>query len=117
KFWLPWLLPTLTKDDPQWPEQEYWHGHIWGPANYIVWLGMKKYADPEHLAEYARRNVALFMRNWTEHRVDCETYKSTDGTCDDHPHYMWGALLDVIGLESVVDVGPDFQPVVSQNSA
>jgi hypothetical protein len=117
KFWLPWLLPTLAKDDPQWPEQEYWHGHVWAPANYIVWLGMKKYADEERRAEYARRGVALFMRNWTANRVDCETYKSTDGSCDDLPHYMWGALLDVIGLEALVDVGPDFEPVVSQNSA
>jgi hypothetical protein len=111
KFWLPWLLPTVTKDDPAWPEQEYWHGHIWAPANYIVWQGMKKYADDKHQAEYARRCVALYMRNWNEKRLNCETYKSTDGTCDDEPHYSWGALLDLIGLEALADVGPDFRPV------
>jgi hypothetical protein len=116
KFWLPWLLPTVAKDDPAWPEQEYWHGHIWAPANYIIWQGMKKYADNAHQAEYARRCVALYMRNWNEKRLNCETYKSTDGTCDDEPHYSWGALLDLIGMESLADVTPDFRPAPKTDS-
>lgn len=111
KFWLPVLLPTVAKDDPVWPEQGYWHGHVWAPANYLVWLGVKRYADGPHQAEYARRSVKLFMQNWTEKRLDCENYNSTDGTCGDEPHYCWGALLDLIGLEALADVGPDFKPV------
>ena len=111
KFWLQALLPTVAKDDPVWPEQGYWHGHVWAPANYLVWLGVKRYADGPHQAEYARRSVKLFMQNWTEKRLDCENYNSTDGTCGDEPHYCWGALLDLIGLEALADVGPDFKPV------
>jgi PA14 domain/Glycosyl hydrolase family 63 C-terminal domain len=117
KFWLPWILPTLAKDDPAWPEQEYWHGHIWAPANYIIWQGVQKYADAAHQAEFARRCVALYMRNWTEKRLNCETYKSTDGSCDDEPHYSWGALLDLIGMESLAAVGPDFHPAPKSDSA
>ncbi|HUJ32769.1 MAG TPA: PA14 domain-containing protein [Candidatus Acidoferrum sp.] len=111
KFWLPALLPTVTKDDPVWPEQSYWHGHVWAPANYLVWLGVKRYADGAHQAEFARRSVKLFMQNWNEKRLDCENYNSTDGTCGDEPHYCWGALLDLIGLEALADVGADFRPV------
>ena len=117
KFWLPWLLPTVTKDDPLWHEQGYWHGHIWAPANYIVWLGMQKYADGAHKAEFARRNVSLFMRNWNEKRVNCENYNSTDGTCGDEPHYSWGALLNLIGLEELASAGPDFQPLPTKESS
>jgi hypothetical protein len=29
---------------------------------------------------------------------------STNGTHNHDPHYTWGALLDLIGLESIVDV-------------
>jgi PA14 domain-containing protein/mannosylglycerate hydrolase MGH1-like protein/trehalase-like protein len=111
KFWLPWILPTVAKDDPVWHEQVYWHGHIWAPANYIVWLGIQSYADGPHKVEFARRNVSLFMRNWNDKRVCCENYKSTDGTCGDEPHYSWGALLNLIGLEAFASAGPDFQPV------
>jgi len=116
KFWLPWILPTVAKDDPVWHEQVYWHGHIWAPANYIVWLGVRKYADAQHKAEFARRNVSLFMRNWNEKRVDCENYNSTDGTCGDEPHYSWGALLNLVGLEELADVAPDFQPVPTEDA-
>jgi hypothetical protein len=117
KFWLPWILPTVTQDDPVFHEQSYWHGHVWAPANYIVWLGVQKYGDSAHQAEFARRGVSLFMRNWTEKRLDCENYKSTDGTCGDEPHYSWGALLNLIGLEAVASAGPDFQPVATKNPA
>lgn len=117
KFWLPALLPTVPKDDPVWHEQGYWHGHVWAPANYLIWLGMQRYADPEHQAEFARRNVELFMRNWNEKRVACENYNSTDGTCGDEPHYSWSTLLDLIGLESLARVGPDFRPVPQDNPA
>lgn len=117
KFWLPWILPTVAKDDPVWHEQSYWHGHVWAPANYIVWLGVQKYADGAHRAEFARRSVSLFMRNWNEKRVDCENYNSTDGTCGDEPHYSWGALLNLIGLEELAAVGSDFKPVLRTDHA
>lgn len=118
KFWLPSLLPTVAKDDPLWPEQEYWHGHIWGPANYLVWQGVRRYADDAHQAEYARRNVNLFMRNWNANQVTCESYNSTDGACGvDHPHYSWGTLLNMVALESLVDAGPNFEPVPRKGNA
>ena len=78
---------------------------------------MKKYADGAHQAEYARRSVSLFMRNWNEKRASCENYNSTDGTCGDEPHYSWGNVLDLIGLEAFADVGPDFQPVPAKDAA
>lgn len=117
KFWLPWLLPTVAKDDPVWPEQGYWHGHVWAPANYIVWLGIQKYADALHKAEFARRNVSLFMRNWSDKRVNCENYNSTDGTCGDEPHYSWSALLNLVGLEELAGVTTDFQPEPAKDAA
>ncbi len=111
KFWGRFLLPTLAYDDPAWPQQTYWRGHVWPSCNYIVWQGLLRYADAAHRTVYARRSVDLFMRNWIEKRQCCENYKSSDGTCGDHPHYTWGTLLCLIGAEALVDIGPDFKPV------
>ena len=115
KFWGPWLVPTLAYDDPEWPRQEYWKGHVWGPANYILWQGIRRYATPRHQAEYARRSVDLFMRNWIARGTCNENYKSTDGTGDDHPHYTWGALLCQIGIEALYDIGSNGQPIPLNN--
>lgn len=111
KFWLPNMLPTVAKDDPVYPEQNYWHGHVWPSANYLVWQGVRRYADPAHQSEFARRSVNLFMRNWNEARRNCENFNSTDGKCGGHPHYTWSGLMNLIGLEALVDVGPDFRPL------
>jgi hypothetical protein len=104
KFWGQYLLPTVAYDDPDYYMQEYWRGDVWGPTNYLVWQGIKRYASPAQIAEFADRNVRLFMKNWEEKGVCGENYLSTDGTQNHDPHYTWGALLDLIGIESIVDV-------------
>ncbi|HEY3863025.1 MAG TPA: PA14 domain-containing protein [Verrucomicrobiae bacterium] len=104
KFWGQYLLPTLAYDDPDYHQQEYWRGDIWGPPNYIVWPGIEEYASPAQITEYADRNVALFMTNWLSKRVCGENYLSTDGSQNHDAHYTWGALLCLVGLESIVDV-------------
>jgi hypothetical protein len=117
KFWLPYLLPTVAKDDPEWPSQGYWRGHVWAPANYLVWLGLAQYGDDSHRAEFARRSVSLFMRNWTEKRRNCENFNSTDAQCGGDPHYTWSVLMNWIGLESLAGIDPDFKPIPRSNPA
>lgn len=115
KFWGPWLVPTLAYDDPEWPKQEYWRGHVWAPTNYILWQGIRRYGTSKHQAEYARRSVDLFMRNWIARGTCNENYKSSDGTGDDLPHYTWGALLCQIGIEALYDIDNDLQPIAINN--
>lgn len=104
KFWGKYLLPTLAYDDPDWHLQHYWKGHVWGPVNYIVFEGLKQFATPGQIAEYADRNVDLFMKNWTTEGLCGENYSSKTGHQNSDPHYTWGALLCLVGLESIVDV-------------
>src|SRR6202050_4521423 len=73
KFWGQYLLPTLAYDDPNWHDQEYWKGYIWGPTNYITWVGIKEYASPDQIGEFADRSVQLFMREWLR-----------DGSCSEN---------------------------------
>lgn len=104
RFWGKYLLPTAAYNDPDYRQQEYWRGDVWGPPNYLVWLGIKKYGTGQQIDEFAERNVALFMTQWLERGECCENYLSTTGKNGHDAHYTWGALLNLVGLESIVDV-------------
>lgn len=103
-FWGEWKIPTLAYNDPLWPSQEYWHGDVWAPPNYLVFQGLKRYASPEQQQEFARSSVNLFMRNWNQPGVCGENYLSSNGEQSADPHYTWGALLCLIGVEAAVDM-------------
>jgi len=112
KFWGDWPVPTLSYDDPDWLQQDYWHGHVWAPVNYLLWQGLVHYDDKVHLADFAEKSVKIFMQNWSPDTTICsENYRSDTGKADDHPHYTWGALLPLIGVEALIDIGPDLKPV------
>jgi putative isomerase len=113
-FWGQWKIPTLAYNDPMWPQQGYWRGNVWAPVNYLVFQGLKHYASPEQLQELARSSVELFMRNWDRRRVCGENYLSTTGEQSSDPHYTWGALLCLVGVETVVDVNNDGKIVTGQ---
>jgi len=108
------ILPTVAYDDPVWPGQTYWHGTIWGPVNYLVFQGVKRYATPEVRAEYARRSVSLFMLNWTQRGTCGENFLSTTGYVGGNPHYTWGALLNLIGIEAAADADANGAPVAGK---
>jgi putative isomerase len=117
KFWGEWPVPTLPYDDPEYFKQTYWKGHVWGPVNYLIWVGLRRYGTPQQQAVFARRSVELFMRNWTSRGTCNENYFSTNGMGDDHPHYTWGALLCQIGVEAFYDIDTDGNPVGLNNKA
>jgi glycogen debranching enzyme len=109
-----WVLPTVAYDDPVWPQQTYWHGTIWGPVNYLVFQGLKRYATPDIQAEFARRSVNLFMANWTEQGTCGENFLSTTGGVGGDLHYTWGALLNLVGIEAAADADANGAPVPGQ---
>jgi glycogen debranching enzyme len=106
RFWGEYVCPTIARDDPAFPDQHYWRGKIWAPTNYLMYQGLKRYASDALRAEFARKSVALFMRNWTAHGTCHENFlASGEGASD--PHYTWGALLCLIGIEELCDLEPD----------
>lgn len=116
KFWGQWILPTLPYDDPEWSTQHYWKGQIWAPANWLVWQGVKRYAEPAQRAEFVRRSMNLFMSNWNAYRQSPENYRSDTGLRGDHPNYTWGALLALIGVEALCDVDENQMPLPNNQS-
>ena len=70
-------------------------GHVYPPANWLVWQGFKSYASPTQRAEFARRSFRLFMHHGNEARQCFENYRSDNGKCGDHPNYTWGRSLEL----------------------
>ncbi len=102
EFYGEWMLPAIARNDPAFPDQEYWRGRVWAPLNFLVYLALTDTVldDVRHdLAEKSRR---LFMKEWTEHRHVHENYSAISGEgCDSSNSdrfYHWGALLCVIAL-------------------
>lgn len=100
EFWGEWIIPSIARDDPAFHDQNYWRGRIWGPMNYLVYLGLSNYEDSQVRKEFAAKSYALFLKEWTGHRHVHENYNAITGTGDDVRNsdrfYHWGALLGYV---------------------
>jgi putative isomerase len=100
EFWGEWIIPSIERDDPAFHDQNYWRGRIWGPMNYLVYLGLRNYDEPQVRSQFAAKSYALFLREWTQNRHVHENYNAITGTGDDVRNsdrfYHWGALLGYV---------------------
>ncbi len=106
EFFGEWMLPAIARNDPAFPDQDYWRGRIWGPMNWLVFLGLKKYGLDRAAQTLSDKSAALLLKEWRAHRHIHENYNAELGTgCFDgkntngsDPFYHWGALLALIPL-------------------
>ena len=100
EFWGDWVIPSIARSDPAFRDQNYWRGRIWGPMNYLVYLGLRNYDDTAVRKQFAQRSYALFAKEWTEKGHVHENYNAITGTGDDVANsdrfYHWGALLGYV---------------------
>src|SRR5579862_310504 len=100
EFWGDWVIPSTPRNDPAFKDQNYWRGRIWGPMNYLVYLGMRNYDQPKVREEFARKSFELFQLEWSKKRHVHENYNAITGSGDDvsssDRFYHWGALLALI---------------------
>jgi putative isomerase len=106
EFWGDYVIPSIARNDAAFKDQNYWRGRIWGPMNYLVYLGLCNYDMPKLQQEFADRSYALFLKEWKQKRHVHENYNAITGTGDDvtssDRFYHWGALL---GYVKAVDSG------------
>jgi len=97
-----WVLPSIARNVKGFEDQDYWRGRIWGPMNFLVYLGLRNYDLPEARADLARRSNALLLKSWRSEGAIYENYNATTGAGNDvtssDAFYHWGALLGVISL-------------------
>ena len=102
EFWGEWILPSCARNDPAYPEQEYWRGRIWAPMNYLVYLGLQRYDLPAARRALVEKSQALLLKEWREHGHVHENYCANTGQgCNverSDAFYHWGGLLGLIAL-------------------
>jgi putative isomerase len=100
EFWGQWVIPSIARDDPAFSDQNYWRGRIWGPMNFLVYLGLRNYAGAHVRRQFAEKSYALFLREWTQNGHVHENYNALTGSGDDvrssDRFYHWGALLGYV---------------------
>lgn len=102
EFYGEWMLPSIARNDPAFPDQNYWRGRVWAPLNFLVYLALIRTELDDVRHDLAEKSARLFMKEWTEHRHVHENYSAITGEgCDSgnsDKFYHWGALLCVIAL-------------------
>ena len=105
-----YVLPSVSRDDPAYPENVYWRGRVWPPLNFLVYQGLRRYGLFEAATDLAHKSYTLFMQEWTAHRWCAENYGAETGAARDQPDtdtfYAWGALLPLMAVSDLVDISP-----------
>jgi hypothetical protein len=106
KFWGKFVLPSISRDDPAFGDQQYWRGTIWPPTNYLVYQGLRRYNFDLVAAELAKRSVDLFLGSWTRSQLCRENYDGRTGEGGGQKYQSWGPLFALTGIEEFIDVTP-----------
>jgi len=100
EFWGEWIIPSIARNDPAFKDQNYWRGRIWGPMNFLVYLGLLNYQEIAVRKDFAQKSYDLFLKEWKENGHVHENYNATLGSGDDVANsdrfYHWGALLGYV---------------------
>jgi hypothetical protein len=113
-------LPSISRDDPAYTDQDYWHGRIWGPMIPLVYWGLEQYSSVEAKAAttgLVTQSRNLLLKNWRPQRnfvggnsaagqggYVFENYGADTGegfaySSSATPLYSWGGLTGFIGLK------------------
>jgi len=106
EFWGTYVVPSIARNDPAFPDQYYWRGSIWGPTNYVLYEGITRYGFDKVAFEIAQKSYNLFMDDWRTNQHYNEQYLAWGGTGGGDRHYTWGALLCLVALEQYIDKNP-----------
>jgi hypothetical protein len=102
EFFGEWILPGISRNDPAYPEQDYWRGRIWPPHNFLVYIGLRNYSLKKEQRILAEKSRKLVYKEWFEKGHIHENYSAETGDgCgvdNSDPFLNWGALLAMIPL-------------------
>lgn len=100
------VVPTVARNDPHFPQQQYWRGTIWPPVNYLIQQGLRRYGFDAAAGEVAARSAELFLTAWRTTGLARENFDARTGEGGGRRHQSWGPLLALLALEELVDVTP-----------
>ena len=110
EFWGEHVIPAIARSDPAYPNNDYWRGRIWGPFNFLVAEGLRRYRLDDVAADLAQRGLNTFLRNWHEDGGVYENYNADTGKGADVWNaarlYHWGGMLALVAIEELADSEP-----------
>ena len=106
EFWGEYILPSISRDDPLFKEQQYWRGTIWPPTNYLVYQGLKACGFDAVATEFAQKSLSLFLRSWENFQLCPENFDSRTGEAGGQRYQSWGPLFALIAVEEYLDFTP-----------
>ncbi|MFW6131177.1 MAG: amylo-alpha-1,6-glucosidase [Candidatus Aminicenantaceae bacterium] len=106
EFWGEYVIPTISRDDEAFKDQQYWRGAVWPPTNYLVYQGLKNYNFDAVASEFARKSSDLFLQTWEYFQLCPENFDSRTGKPGGKRYQSWGPLFALIALEEYLDFTP-----------
>ena len=106
EFWGEFVIPTISRDDPAYKDQQRWRGAIWPPTNYLIYQGLKAYHFDAIASELAKKSSDLFLRTWENFQLCPENFDSRTGEAGGQRYQSLGSLFALIALEEYLDFTP-----------
>ncbi|MBP7937386.1 MAG: hypothetical protein KA354_22310 [Phycisphaerae bacterium] len=107
EFWGRYVVPAIARTDPAYPDNDYWRGRIWGPFNFLLAEGLRRYRMDDVAAELAGLGLTMFMENWRKDGGVYENYNADTGAGGDVWNaarlYHWGGLMAFIAIQELID--------------
>ncbi|MHB1154445.1 MAG: MGH1-like glycoside hydrolase domain-containing protein [Eubacteriales bacterium] len=104
EFWGDYIMPTIARNDPAFPDQNYWRGRIWAPTNYLAYIAVKHQNLDKVCDDLADKSEELLLKEWREHGHVHENYSGIDGwgcgVGNSDKFYHWGGLLAYIAIDN-----------------
>jgi glycogen debranching enzyme len=66
QFWGEYVLPSIARDDPAFPDNTYWRGRVWAPMNYLTYMALSEYDFPQARRALAEKSAKLILGEWLE---------------------------------------------------
>ena len=107
KFWGEYMIPSIAKDDPAFPQQHYWRGQIWPPQTLWTYLALKRAGEEELAWELACKAAGMLSKEWNRNGYCPENYSGITGECSGAYHYNWGMLMGLPLLEELIEFRED----------
>ena len=106
KFWGEFVVPTVSRADPAFKDQQSWRGAVRPITNYLVYQGLKAYGFDAVAEDFARKSAELFLRSWQNFQLCPESYDTRTGEAAEQRYQGRGPLLALIAIEEYLDFTP-----------
>ena len=106
RFWGDWVIPTISRDDPAFADQQYWRGSIWPPMNYLILQGLRRYGFDALAEDLAWKGARMFLADRRRTGFCRENFDSRTGQGCGQRFQSWAPLFALGALEQVAHATP-----------